>query len=144
MCRWFFSSVSADFFSMNFQAISISTFEPDSKPWESWKIKLLPRYVIWCSISCRPLYYHCMWIIWYIDSSLFDLPQVMALDDSQTVQADFLQETQQSRQAQNSGWLTNTVIYDGFCPFCYTTNFLKDGCLACISPSNDKDAKVWA
>ena len=40
---------------MNFQAISNSSFEPDSKPWESWKTKLHPGYVIWCSISCRPL-----------------------------------------------------------------------------------------
>jgi len=36
------------------------------------------------------------------------------------------------------------VIYGGVCPLCYTTNLLKDGCLACISPSNDKDVKVWA
>ena len=56
-CSWFFSSVSADFFSMNFQAISSSSAEPDSKPRESWKIKLHPEYVIWCSISCRPRCY---------------------------------------------------------------------------------------
>jgi hypothetical protein len=61
-CSWFFSSVSADFFSMNFQTISNSSVEPDSKPWESWKMKLLPGYVIWCSISWRPLCYHCMWM----------------------------------------------------------------------------------
>ena len=61
-CSWSFSSVSADFFSMNFQAIPNSTIEPDSKPWESWKIKLLPGYVTWCSISCRPLCYHCIWM----------------------------------------------------------------------------------
>ena len=48
---------------MNFQAISNSSVEPDSKPWESWKIKLLPWYVIWCSISCRPLCYLCMWML---------------------------------------------------------------------------------
>ena len=40
---------------MNFQTISSSSTEPASKPLESWKIKLLPGYVIWCSISCRPL-----------------------------------------------------------------------------------------
>jgi len=68
----------------------------------------------------------------------------MASNDSQTVQADYLQETQESKEAQNSNWLTILVIYDGLCPLCYTTNLLKDGCLACISPSNDKDAKVWA
>ena len=62
-CSWFFSSVSADLLLMNFQAISNSSVEPDSKPWESWKIKLLPGYVIWCSISCRPFCYHsCEWI----------------------------------------------------------------------------------
>ena len=61
-CSWFFSSVSSDFLSMNFQAISNSSVEPHSKPWESWKIKLLPGYVIWCSISCRPLCYLCMWM----------------------------------------------------------------------------------
>ena len=43
-----------------------------------------------------------------------------------------------------SDWLAILVIYDGLCPLCYTTNLLKDGCLACISPPNDKDAKVWA
>ena len=62
-CSWFFSSVSAAFFSMNPQEISNSSVEPDSKPWESWKIKLLPGYVIWCSISCRPLCYHCTWMV---------------------------------------------------------------------------------
>ena len=73
-CSWFFSSVSADFFSMNLQAIFNSSVEPDSKPWESWKIKLLPGYVIWCPISCRPLCYHCVWlgcpcvIIWLTSS----------------------------------------------------------------------------
>ena len=59
---------------MNFQAISNSSVEPDSKPWESWKVKLLPGYVIWCSILCRPLCYHCFWwvdpydIIWLTSS----------------------------------------------------------------------------
>ena len=47
---------------MNFQASSNSSVEPDSKPWESWKIKSHPGYVIWCSISCRPLCYHCLWV----------------------------------------------------------------------------------
>ena len=68
----------------------------------------------------------------------------MASNESQTVQAYYLQETQQLKEAQNSDWLTILVIYDGVCCLCYTTNLLKDGCLACIGPSNDKDAKVWA
>ncbi len=40
----------------------------------------------------------------YIHISLSDSPQVMAANESQTVQADYLQETQQSKelQAQNS------------------------------------------
>ena len=80
----------------------------------------------------------------YIHTSLSDSPQVMASSESQTVQADYLPETQQSKEAQNSGLLTILAIYDGLCPLCYTTNLLKDGCLACISPPNDKDAKVWA
>ena len=48
------------------------------------------------------------------------------------------------RKHKNSDLLTIIVIYEGLCPLCYTTNLLKDGCLACISPPNDKDAKVWA
>jgi hypothetical protein len=80
----------------------------------------------------------------YIHTSLSDSPQEMASNDLQTVQADDLQETQQLKKAQNLNQLTITVIYDGLCPLCYTTNLLKDGCLACISPPNDKDAKMWA
>ena len=80
----------------------------------------------------------------YIHTSLSDLPQVMAVSELQTVQADYLPDTQQSKEAQNSDLLTILVIYDGLCPLCYTTDLLKDGCLACISPPNDKDAKVWA
>ena len=39
--------------------------------------------------------------------------------------------------------LTLLVIYnDGLCSLCYTTNFLKDGCLASIGPSYDKNAKM--
>ena len=50
----------------------------------------------------------------------------------------------QLKVAQNSDQLTILVIYDGLCCLCYTTNFLKDGCLACICPPNDKDAKMLA
>ena len=69
---------------------------------------------------------------------------MMVSNEYQTVQADYLQETQQLKEAQNSDQPTMLVIYDGLCCLCYTTNLLKDGCLACISPSNDKDVKVWA
>ena len=55
-CNWSFSLVAVDFFSMKSQTTSISSFAPDSKPCESWKIKLLPSYVIWCSITCMPLW----------------------------------------------------------------------------------------
>ena len=78
-----------------------------------------------------------------IPTSSSDSPQVMASNESQTVQAVYLQEIQQSREAQNWDWLTILVIYDGICSLCCTTDLLKDGCLACISPPNDKDAKVW-
>jgi hypothetical protein len=68
----------------------------------------------------------------------------MASNESQIVQADYLQETQQSKEVQISTQLTIPVIHDRLYSLCYTTNLLKDGCLACISPPNDKDAKVWA
>ena len=55
-CNWSHSSVAPDFFSMNSQAMSNSSVAPDSKPWESWKMKLLPSYVIWCSILCTLLW----------------------------------------------------------------------------------------
>ena len=41
---------------MKFQTVSISLLPPASKPWESWKIKSLPGYVIWCSILWMPLW----------------------------------------------------------------------------------------
>ena len=55
-CNWSFKSALVDLSSMNFQAMSNSSVAPDSKPWESWKIKLLLGYVIWCSMSCIPLW----------------------------------------------------------------------------------------
>ena len=57
-CNWSSSLVAVDFFSMKSQTTSISSFAPDSKPCESWKMKLLPSYVIWCSISCMPLWWY--------------------------------------------------------------------------------------
>jgi len=38
----------------------------------------------------------------YIHTSLSNSPQVMASNESQTVQADYLQATQQSKEAQNA------------------------------------------
>ena len=47
----------------------------------------------------------------------------------------------------HSSWafiqLTLLVMYDdGFCSLFYTTNLLKDGCLASIGPSYDKNTKM--
>jgi hypothetical protein len=80
----------------------------------------------------------------YIHTLLSASPPLMVSNELLTAQADYLQATQHSKEAQNSDRPTILVIYDGFCPLCYPTNLLKDGCLACISPPNDKDAKVWA
>ena len=41
-------------------------------------------------------------------------------------------------------WYTIFIIYNGLCSLCYMTDFLKDSCLSCISPSNNKDTKMWA
>ena len=41
-------------------------------------------------------------------------------------------------------FITILIVYDGFCSLCYSTNFFENSCLACISPSYDKDAKVGA
>ena len=41
--------------------------------------------------------------------------------------------------------LTLLVMYnDGHCSFSYTTDLLKDGCLACIGSSYDKNAETGA
>ena len=78
-----------------------------------------------------------------IHTSLSDSPQVMAL--RQTVEANCLKEAfEQTKKGHISDQLTILIKYDGLCPLCYSTNLLKNGCLACISPPNDKDAKVWA
>ena len=44
----------------------------------------------------------------------------------------------------NDSFEFNTVliIYDGFGPLGYTTNLLKNCCLASISPSYDQDTKM--
>ena len=55
-CSWSLSSNAEDFSSMKSQTASISSPAPASNPWESWKIKLLPEYVIWCSMLCIPLW----------------------------------------------------------------------------------------
>ena len=40
--------------------------------------------------------------------------------------------------------LTLLIIYDdGLCSLCYTTDLLKNGCLASIGPPYDKNAKMW-
>ena len=45
-CNWSFNSIARLLFSMNSQTSSNSSLAPASKPSESWKIKLLPGYVI--------------------------------------------------------------------------------------------------
>ena len=37
---------------------------------------------------------------------------------------------------------TMLIKYDGLGSLCYTTDLLKNGCLPCISPSNDQYAKM--
>ena len=141
VCNWSTSLVAADLFSMKSQTTSISSFAPDSKPCESWKIKLLPSYVIWCSISCMPLWQfnpinewssiipltHLNW--WY--QMCFTRYQFFTWQvEHKKVYSAFIQ-------------LTLLVIYtDRLCSLCYTTNLLKDGCLASIGSAYDKDAKM--
>ena len=44
----------------------------------------------------------------------------------------------------SSNLCTILVMYydDGLCSLCYTTDLLKDGCLASIGSSYDKNAKI--
>ena len=141
-CNWSFSSVAADRFSMKSQTTCISSFAPDSKPCESWKIKLLPSYVIWCSISCKALWWpnairEHMYIVnhWFtstdgikwVSEGSSCLPRRNGIWD--TGAWDFIQ-------------LTHLVIYDRFYSLFNTTNLLKDGCLASIGSSYDENAKM--
>ena len=141
-CNWSLSSGSTDFLSMNSQATSNSSVAPDSKPWESWKMKLLPSYVIWCSISCMPLWHCEMWT-----STLVCTIQLTPIDGIKCVKARSSGLPDRCHSILNSAeilpvWLTILVIYDGDCSPCHTTNFLENSCLACIGPSNDKDTEV--
>ena len=56
--------------------------------------------------------------------------------------AGHLQEIKCLENAQSSACLTIHVIYNGLCFLAHTTNFLKDGCLASISPPYDKNTKM--
>ena len=143
-CNWSSSLVAADRCLMKSQTASISSFAPDSKPWESWKIKLLPSYVIWCSISCMPLWQFNV-ISEYIYIPLPNLPQLMVSNVCQKVPALHLEGTEYEKTYWAFIPLTLLVMYnDGFCSFPYTTNLLKDGCFACIGPSYDKNAETGA
>ncbi len=62
-CNWSPTSIAADRLSMNFQTSWSSLLSPASNPCESWKIKLLPAYVIWSSISCMPRWKYCILIL---------------------------------------------------------------------------------
>ena len=141
-CNWSSNLVAADCFSMKSQTTSISSFVPDSKPSESWKIKLLPLYVIPRWISCIPL--------WQFDptggqqmhSLPFYSPQLMVLNMFQKVLILHLDSTKYEKVFWAFVQLTLVVYNNRFCSLCYTTNLLKDGCLACISSSYDKNAKM--
>ena len=145
-CNWSFNLVAADFFSMKSQTISISSFAPDSKPRESWKMKPLPSYVISCSISCSPLWHfnpisehwahQCThWLasidgIKWVSQGSSSLPRGTEYKKVHPSQWSFIQ-------------LTLLVMYnDRFCSLFYTTNLFKDGCLASIGSSYDKNAKM--
>ena len=143
-CNWSSSLVAADLFSMKSQTTSISSFAPDSKPAESWKIKLLPLYVIWSSISCMPL--------WQFDTtndhiniSLSNSPQLKVSRVFQKLSVSCLEGTEYEDVHWTAIQLTLLVMYDdGLCSLCYTTDLLKDSCFPCISPSYNKDTKMWA
>ena len=81
---------------------------------------------------------------WHICILSSSAPQLMASNDLQMLPVPCLQEIQYVEEAQCSAWLTIIVIYHGLCSLFYSTNLLKDGCLACIGPPHDKDTKMWA
>ena len=64
----------------------------------------------------------------YIHTSLSDPPQMMVSNESQTAQADYLQETQQSKEVQNSESQTElpSLLYMmGFVPFATPQTFSR-------------------
>ena len=144
-CNWSFSLVAADIFSMKSQTISISSFAPDSKPLESWKIKLLPSYVISCSISCSPLWHfnpiseH--WAHQCISLTCLNRWHQMCFTRFQL--STYKEQNMRKYTRLSVGQLTLLVMYnDGICSPFYTTNLLKDGCLASIGSTYDKNTKM--
>ena len=62
----------------------------------------------------------------YIHTLLSDSPQVMVSNDLQSVQADYLQETQQSKEAQNSDHFLPSLPYMiGFISFATPQTFSR-------------------
>ena len=72
-----------------------------------------------------------------------DLPQQMASNGFHRVSDLYLEGTGYKKSHWAFIQLTLLVMYnDGFCSLFYTTNLLKDGCLASICSSYDKNAKM--
>jgi len=145
MCNCCLVVVEADLLSMNFQTSSSSLLSPASNPCESWKMKLLPGYVIWSSISCMPLWILVMYVsMEELTTKWVDSPQLLEPDGYPKVLALYL-----SKKASYTIWVTFQVsiilmVYNWICPLCYTTNFLKNSSLACIGPPNDQNTKIRA
>ena len=138
-CNWSLTRVALNLLSMNLQTFSNSSLAPDSKPWESWKIKLLPGYVIWCSISWIPRY-NLLHLIHHLFSWVHSPPLMV----SNVLQKEPIVDLKQWIHINGWGFglLTILVINDRLCPTFYTTDLLKNCCFACIGPSYDKNPKM--
>ena len=67
----------------------------------------------------------------------------MLSNEFQKISVFYLQGTEYEKVHWTFIQLTLLVMYnDGLCSLCYTTNLLKDGCLASIGSSYDKNAKM--
>ena len=76
-------------------------------------------------------------------SIVIDSPQLMVSNDFQKVSVFYLEGTKYEKVNWAFNQLTLLVTYnDGLCSLFYTTNLLKDGCLASIGSSHDKNAKM--
>ena len=72
-----------------------------------------------------------------------DLPQQMVSNKFHKIPVLYLEGTEYKKVHWTFIQLTLFIMYnDGFCSLCYTTNFLKDSCLASIGSSYDKNAKM--
>ena len=78
------------------------------------------------------------------DISSFDLPTLMASNVSQKVPVVYLQGGEHVKLGGALVQLTILIIYDRLCSLLHTTDLLKNGCLACIGSSYDKNTKMGA